>query len=900
MEQINIENARTIAEQISNYVNNDERLCALFTVQPHISLKVYEETAKYYANQSYNINVFNKVIPHGFFQKINETVQEASFLRAIKKYDQEITLIAEYMQIDKKEIQQLIKNLKININEDVTAKNNRFQAAEDLQELIRKFTAKYKEDYINKIINQKLEEIKGHIIPVKSVEKELLEPEVFIKSVLVNPNLRIFIEQVIYSELGIPSEGFYLKDVLNGTFIDDQYKDNNNYTETAKAFNIIKPENYSIYLRNKDEKRLHDNFIPALNSLTKYSSKKEKEIILYMIKLKSSKIKYNPTTSKELEQIKQVLSKEIQQGIEKIATLIASTGSYKSLSLKDDKFYYELPPQLSKLEKLECSEYEKAIKKVKKIHDQIYKCYKRQQGTIKTWAKSTNINEEENQLIIDENNQIDISYYLNFDKVKILINQISLERLHSLNTKHFEELRSLLVEKGLLWAYISGNIDLDTIALIINNFDSIAYNTEAENINIENLEEIIKNAKLFQYASDLVIGLVGIKNVAKIINYNQFVGTEVTDEVIYSRLRKVIDLSVRSERTDKSSLPFNCNVQFDDYSVLRYLNNDPNVFACGIDTKTCFFISVNENDFFFYSLLNKNGYIVKVENNEGELVARASCFRKNNILMINGIRFKNNNVLARNAEECTEFKRVVELIKIMAEKMITLTSNDICPIDYVVCNRAGILENSYFDRKFEKVNEVLFTEPINIYDEDWQEFIHLYDNQEQMLQEVSVNGNKSFTTDFGCNYPAVLIASRNNMGLLHFSDISYNDQPATYERPRKDVQAFIGAEITDEILEQINRIRALNCFYGSKEEQDQKTRAYKLLRDTSNIKNIILGEDWYIASYQDGTIERVLANPDNRKALEEVRTSIENYYIEPKTQPEENVKLYIPPTILKH
>jgi len=900
MEQINVENAHSIANQIATYVKNDERLCALFCAQPSISLKVYEQTARYYANQSYNTNILNKIIPHGFFQKLNEMVQNINILRALKTYDQEITLISEYMEIDKKEIQQLVKQLKIKNNEDVTERNNRYKASETLQDIIRKFTAKYKENYIKKIIENKLAEIKGHIIPTTPVAKELLEPEVFIKNVLENQNLRDVIEQIIYNVVGIESEDFYLKDVLYGTFKDAQEKNNNEYAETAKAFNIIKPENYSIYKKNKAEIRLCDHYIPKLNKSTKSYSIEGKKVILYLLKLKTSTTRDDPATIKEFEQYKQLINKDVLILIEDMAPLIISTDTYSCISLKDNNFSYVPPPQLNEIEKKECSDYELAIKKVKKIQNKIYKYYKRQQGLTNTWVKSVNPKEENSPLINNENNQIDISYYLSFSKIKNLIDNLSLEKIHNLNSEHFEELKSLLVDKGLLWAYISENIDINTMTLIIKNFDSIAYNTEKEKINIDNLEEIIKNAKLFQYANDLVIGLVGIRNVAKVINYNQFAGTDITEELIYSRLRKVVDLSVRSERIDKSSLPFNCNVQFDDYSVIRYHNNDPDVFACGIDTKTCFFISVNENDFFFYSLLNKNGYIVKIVNNAGELVARASCFRKNNVLMINGIRCRNNNVLARNAEECNEFKRIVELMKIFSEKMITLTSNDICPIDYVVCNRAGILENAYFENKFEKVNEILFQEPINIYDEDWQEFVHLYDNQEQMLQEVPITPNKSFTTDFGCNYPAVLIASRNNRGLLHPSDIKYNDQPDTYERPRKAIQAFIGAEITEEILEQINRIRALNCFQGTPEEQNYKIKNYQLLRRTDNIKNITLGEDWYIVSYNTGEIEKVLANEDNRRTLEEVRTCVENYYIEPKTQPEENVKLYISPQILKY
>ena len=213
-------------------------------------------------------------------------------------------------------------------------------------------------------------------------------------------------------------------------------------------------------------------------------------------------------------------------------------------------------------------------------------------------------------------------------------------------------------------------------------------------------------------------------------------------------------------------------------------------------------------------------------------------------------------------QETKQMIEIVKLVKLMAEKMIELTTQDICPIDYVVCNKAGILENSELENyfQFESINADLFREPINLYAEDWQEFVHTYDGKEQLLQEVPSNPENSFTTDFGNHYPAILITSRNYMALTSPRNISLNDQPATYKRPRREIEEYISAELTDQIIARINRIRALSCFIGTEEEQAEKQQNYKLIKDKKEIKSLIIGDDWCILINPNNTYDVYFAN----------------------------------------
>jgi hypothetical protein len=642
-----------------------------------------------------------------------------------------------------------------------------------------------------------------------------------------------------------------------------------NYAEESeKILNITPPASYQHYIDTKALNRLKRSYEQSLNVLFQTESKETKELVIDVIK---TKIALRQIKNKdEYEKAKKVLEEKVQKlciktnrtglhSIEEISAILVSTNVQLGLN-QNEEFEFKLEHTLTPEERKQSKEYIAKLIQIKKIHNMIYGLYEKLDKGLAAVVKNTDTPVPLNE----KNYEIDTSYWLTKEKIMAIINKIDIEKLDNLSDKHYNQLKKFLLEDGLLWAYIAENIDVNTFSKIINNFDTISSVFPPDKICISQLHEIIKTANMQDYTNDLIIGLVGQEIATKVINYNQFSGVTVTDEIIQKRLRKLIDLSVRSEYINKSSLPFRCDVRLGNYKLQRYRNNDPSIFASGIDTKTCFFISVNENDFFFYSLINKNGFVLKIVDENDKLIARASCFRKNNVFMINGIRCINNKVLPESKEDQDEMVKIVELIELFATKLIERTKDDECPIDYVVCNKAGILENPFFENKFESINSDLFKEPINVYDEDWEEFVHTYDGQEQMLQEVISTPNKSFTTDFGSHFPALLIKSRDYMPLTSPRHISLKDQPATYTRPKRDIEEYIGLEITDEILARINRIKALSCFIGTEEEQLKKQKQFKLLKK-SDIKSIELADDWYALLKTDNTFEVVRAKNEDRQ-----------------------------------
>lgn len=886
MEQVNIKRAEIIAQSLRDYIGDHKRIQELFTSQPAMKMEVYKKTTIFYATKMYEEHMIsNEAIPHGFYAILEEEIKNNGLLPTFKKYKKEITLISETMQIEEKELLNILKYLRSTSSANPDNTMEQQNARNTLKEIIRKFTAKYKENFIKNIVNEKMALLKSRTTKVESPKNQIfLTPEGFVNFVFSNQPVKETIEVMVSDLLGTMINDEQLREIIIATFEKDY---------TTAILNILKietPPSYEKCIRSRHQNRLKKNYEPILNKNLSLATDEEK---IYAIRVIEHKVKEKKLREQgisippmaELDDYKKLFTNADLQLLEEISSILSKTNA--SLILLNGKFRFYITETPTKEETEEAKNYESILKNTKSIHNHMYNLYDRQNKMIGlfTTKSPTPISSSEDSY------QIDADIWFTEEKIKKAIDKVDRIKLANMSDKTYKILKDFLLDGGLLWTYVADNIDVEIFTKIINNFDSIVACCSKDEININNLHRLIRKANLYDYANDLMIGLVGQDILAKVINYNQFSGVTVTDEIIHKRLRKLVDLAVKAENTPTSSLPFTCDVTLGNYKLQRYKNNDPRIFTSGIDTKTCFFISVNENDFFFYSLLNKNGYVVKVVNERNEVVARASCFRKNNVLMINGIRCKNNNIIPNSKEDFEEMKQIVKLIELMAKKMIEITSNDICPIDYVVCNKAGILENSAFESNFEQVNSDLFREPINIYDKDWEDFVHLYDGQEQLLQEVPHNPTKSFTTDFGNHYPTLLIASRDYMALTSPRNISLNDQPSTYERPRSIIKQYIGEEITDDILDRINRIKALDCFYGPEEVQEKKKKEYKLLKDKKTIKSIILGEDWYKLTTIDNQIE-IIYNPNSRISYQEALDYIFESQLQGPQEIDHDIKIY--------
>lgn len=867
---------RKYLSDVKVLTSGNRRLEELFATIPVMSTIEYQKTAYLYANRKYE-NELNKnePVPHGFYQILEDSIISKGFLPTLRVYGKELSLISETLKIDEVELRTILKELRPKPKKGVHEIQEEQKARQKLKQIFRKFNSVYKENYVKRIVEDKIALLQESIIPSEGKKvKKVLPPKSFVKNIFDNQVLLNRVRNLILQKFYLYPSDSMLTSILLMTTKKSYLAD------MVKMLNITKPDAYEMYLAERHIRRLDINFTNKLNAMAEDFSLEEKEMVIkiinYLEKCYSLSIPHNDDTFNEMKMmIKKVHIKLLQD----ISRLMLKSGT--KIVLEDGNFKFVFPPRIDEVSKEECKRYQLMLKSIKSLHNKLYNLYVKQNEVLLDF-----INEADTNIPDDDLSVIDTSKWLDISKIEELISKIDIDALNKMSDKVFNALKKFVIKDGLLWVYLAGNIDVNMISKIINNFASIYVSMGSNAINISNIQEVVKKANLYDYVDDFTIALIGLDNLAKIINYNQFLGVNVTDEIIRKRIRKVVDLALRSEEVKTSSLPFTCDIKTNNYSLIRYLNNDPAIFTSGIDTKTCFCVGVNENDFFFYSLLNKDGYVLKIVDRNNKLVARAACFRRNNVFMINGIRLLNNKVIPESQEDLQQFKDIVELIKLMAKKMIAITSDDKCPIDYVVCNQAGLLENSYFEDTFEKVNSQLFREPINVYSDEWKEFVHIYDNcEEQMLQEVDTDPEHSFTTDFGNHYPALLIESRNNMGLFSPRDISLSDQEAVYKRPRKRVLEFIGEEIDEKILFRINRLRALD--YNRRKMLNEKMAPFVLISNTTNIDKVWLGEDWCIIAYSNGKKVLFCSNMNRELYIE-----INRYGQVARSKEEKDVKLY--------
>ena len=825
---------RYYTSQISK-ISDDEVIRQLFDKVPESSIDAYKKTLIYNSTKEYVKS--NKMLMANFFHILDKELRKSSPLRVYKKYENEFEKMENFFNIEKKYFVDLLKRLSSNNG------NAKYKAVEEIWFYIRDYNSKSRGHFFKCYNKEKISQL--YNISYKK-EQQTSNKD------LENYSFLSFIEDLAQDkpytygsilELMSNASNIVIDDIIQTTF--EFINDNKPINDFLNIFGIYKPINYDPnYIKNcKITNRLRDNFEKILNKESDDSN--YKKLLVEYINNKSNDVDTSKIESKI--SIKDKINAQVICPLLKRVKGIAS--------IKNNHIYLSTPIIIDKY----------TIDKFKKYEQHIYDvnyfikyCLKLYHNELKRRNENSkfNSNDNINNLLFDDNSyEINAESFIHYSKVSNLIMNIDKEKLHNLSEEELNSLKRLLNDEYLLFTYLIGNIELEDILLIINNYSGIVSYLNKYNIKFSDLDNLLKVSKTLKYVNDLEIALIGYDNIVKIINYNQFSGVDVTDDIIRKRIHKAVYLSVNSEKIKTSSLPYDVDVNIGNLKLKRYLNNDPELLVSGIETKTCFFISVNENDFFFYSLLNKNGFVVKIVDEKDNFIARASCFRRNNILMINGIRLKNNDINPKNREQEEIMSKVVRLIELMSEKIIYSTSADDCPIDYVVCNKSGILENSKFEDRYELVDFKIIREPINIYSDDYKEFVEINkrENDEDLLQEAPINPNKSFTTDFGDNYSLVLVKSRRNMGLLKPRDVSLKDQDSIYTRPKSHTRVYTAEEIDNKTLEKVNRMRALKTFSGYNQEERQKD--FKLLNNLSNVSKVIVATDWVGVIYNDDTYE---------------------------------------------
>ncbi len=740
-----------------------KRLKDLLKPLPIITISSYRKIYEIEAEEQWKqLKSKNRDLFSSFFQRMYIQLEIYGIEKVEKDYNNNLHIMAEVLGKDYDDIRSKIISLNYFLKSNDT--KNIEKIKEDLKQYYKKFVILSKKRFVNEYVDDKLNSIKKYFSKISSNNslKQMTENE-FINVIKSRDNLYGKLLNGVNANFNINLSNLDFERMIISIL-------NKQDEETYKILNIKKPEFYDDIKQMKSFRRLRANYVRKIRENIKPE--------LYGI---CEKYLNNPLENKNL---KSYFSQEQILFLNDIINLMKESKSI--VDFNNDMLFLSEYKEFTKENKKELEKFNYDISIFNEIKKIIFDMYIREKETYnelyKIVEEDVNNKELSGDIIFNDSNfeLTDFSYAFDEKIIKNFISKLEEESFLSLNNYEYMKLKDLLISDKLLAPMLYDNLNQAKLYELINNFHNIYSIMDYSLINKGNLDLIFKKLNVYKYANGKQINMLGLEVVEKIINSNQFMDVKVTDDDIKERLVKAEDLLNRAENVTLSTVPY-IDVNKNGVYISRYLNNDPKILTSGIDTNSCFKLSANDNDFLYYTILNKNGFVIKFTNKDGKLLGKAIGIRRNNILEINGIRNSDNSNLITSKEQYTQYKNMLEAFDLYATKIIEETKDTNTPIDFVVSNKAGLLESSEFNDRYEVLGSHLFDNPIDTTNDDWYKFVHTYDGcKKNYLQQAS--DNTIFTTDFG-HYPVVMIKKRDGKNLERLFDISYDDPEAIYERP---------------------------------------------------------------------------------------------------------------------
>lgn len=732
---------------------------------PKITISGYKKLA--YINTEEEWNLYksnNRDLFSNFFQRVYQDMMKKDLDEIEYCYNNSLDIIARTLKIPYDEILHTLITLRYYMQKKDMEKVAVIKAK--LIEYYRKFIILYKKDYIENATQEQLQKIKNKFVLINNQQEAYaVDPSMFINYIKQDDRIIEAIKEQILTNFGIELNKVDFEKLLFDIISKNDYS-------ALDLLNIEKPDFYDDIDEMKAIKRLRNNYYPQLI----------KKIPQYMLE-HVQKYLNDPITNKH---IKLYFNNDEVIFLNEIVALMSESKS--TLDLNSEEKFVSIYKEFDTDSKNIMKEYQYKLSKLNELKKQVHKLYNTYSENYQGYGKLIkNYSADKRVPFNDENYELDDLNYIFNDKILTdFLNNIDSKELEEMPDYMYIKLKELLSKDNIFAAILYSDLSDIKLEDLINNFSKIYYDIDFS-MSVDNLNEIIKKIKLSEYATKEQIELLGNDVVRKIITNNQFMSGNTTSEDIKLRLRKAEDLMKRSESINTSAVPYNCDVSKNGVNVVRYLNNDPQLLVSGIDANTCFKLGANDNDFVFYTVLSKNGFVLKFTDEKGKLIGRISGIRRNNVLQFNSIRNSENSNIISTKEQLELSNNMLLALEEYASKIIEATKDSDCPIDFVVCNKSGLLESSEFCDRYPMLNQHLFDNPIDIYGDDWKEFVHTYDNKkENYFQQV--DDKTIFTTDFG-SYPVVMIKAREGKYLEKLWDISYTDPEAIYLRPDSKVYA---------------------------------------------------------------------------------------------------------------
>lgn len=425
------------------------------------------------------------------------------------------------------------------------------------------------------------------------------------------------------------------------------------------------------------------------------------------------------------------------------------------------------------------------------------------------------------------------------------------------NDKSFKNIYHLLVNNGLIWLLLlvnsDSNYDLkkigvnrDTIFEIINNMTDITILANEFKFNIDDFEELMLVHKMSKCADNESMAILGKEIIEKLYKFKEYTNDE--EEEIISMAKELV---CQMAKRDKSTVPY-VNGKTLNYNYSLYDSQDETILLAGINTDACFRIDGNDNDFLHYCALDKNGFVIKITDDFGNFIARASGFRNGNCVFINQLRtIYDESGNYYNGEYENEQNDIIETFKKACQDIVNTSqknSDESDKINFVFVTKSYSLSD-YESNVSDEVENEIGDNPMDTKSDDWQQFINNTNN----LQEAE---DGYFSTDYG-DYELICMGTSKRIENIKGKDIKRYDAPAVYERKRNKIIVTDKPDIS--IYQKINKIRAIESFF----EEIEFVPA-----NITETSIAFVGDNWYIVYDNGNIISSCLLNFDNKAKIE--------------------------------
>lgn len=372
------------------------------------------------------------------------------------------------------------------------------------------------------------------------------------------------------------------------------------------------------------------------------------------------------------------------------------------------------------------------------------------------------------------------------------------------------------------------------------NIPSLMSILSPEECTIDNLDKILDFKDMFKYADLKQISLLGKEVVKKIYSNNGFTSSSQAE-----RINVACDLVNAMVSRKESTVPY-INGAYHNYKYSMYDSTDETLLTTGLDTNACFRCCGNDNDFLHYCALDKNGFVIKLTDYEGNFIGRASGFRNGNGVYINQLRtIYDKKSSAYSSERDTIIKTFEQACNDIVETSQN-NPNEENKIDFVVVTKSYTLDETKSNvdgRTTDKIGN----NPMETDSEDWRQFRSNTKNLREAAKQ------DYFNTDFG-NYS--IICMKSAVGELTPEKIKKGDVPALYKRTRKQVTV---SESNKNIENDINKIRA--CY------SHQTGEKFSYIKVPQGYKTVT-GDNWYIIFSNQGILDSCYLSNDKFAVME--------------------------------